>query len=174
MSIRRPPAVPSQLRASGRRHAISGRSVAHPEADASALAGSNQHADLVLFDVAGKSFSTRKLHKRLHTHRTFDKEQVDLNEKAPTCGAFTEPSDGLEPSTPSLPCAASGGWSQPTATVLAHSCGSEGCCACDRLPPIATTGLHKGSILSYLIWPRRPPERGRAVARCSRGAPATA
>ena len=24
----------------------------------------------------------RKLHKRLHTHRTFDDEQVDLNEKA--------------------------------------------------------------------------------------------
>ena len=45
----------------------------------------------------------RKLHKRLHTHRTFDAEQVDLNEKAPTCGAFAEPSDGLEPSTPSLP-----------------------------------------------------------------------
>jgi hypothetical protein len=24
---------------------------------------------------------TRKLHKRLHTHRTFDEEQVSLNEK---------------------------------------------------------------------------------------------
>jgi hypothetical protein len=46
----------------------------------------------------------RKLHKRLHTHRTFDEEQVALNAKAPTCGAFAEPSDGLEPSTPSLPC----------------------------------------------------------------------
>jgi hypothetical protein len=45
-----------------------------------------------------------KLHQRLHTHRTFDREQVDLNEKAPTRGAFAEPSDGLEPSTPSLPC----------------------------------------------------------------------
>jgi hypothetical protein len=32
-----------------------------------------------------------------------DIEQVGLNEKAPTCGAFAEPSDGLEPSTPSLP-----------------------------------------------------------------------
>jgi hypothetical protein len=47
--------------------------------------------------------ATRKLHKRLHTHRTFDPEQVDLNAKAPACGAFAEPSDGLEPSTPSLP-----------------------------------------------------------------------
>jgi hypothetical protein len=30
-------------------------------------------------------------------------EQVSLDGKAPTCGAFAEPSDGLEPSTPSLP-----------------------------------------------------------------------
>src|SRR5438034_9252380 len=51
----------------------------------------------------------RELHKRLHTHRTFDGEQVSLNEKAPTCGAFAEPSDGLEPSTPSLPSQATGG-----------------------------------------------------------------
>jgi hypothetical protein len=29
--------------------------------------------------------------------------QVDLNEKAPISGGFAEPSDGLEPSTPSLP-----------------------------------------------------------------------
>ena len=29
------------------------------------------------------AFSTRKLHKQLHTHCTFDVEQVDLNEKAP-------------------------------------------------------------------------------------------
>jgi hypothetical protein len=42
-------------------------------------------------------------HKRLHTYRTFALEQVELNRKAPTCGAFAEPSDGLEPSTPSLP-----------------------------------------------------------------------
>src|SRR5215218_2112345 len=31
---------------------------------------------------------------------------------------FAEPSDGLEPSTPSLPWNDSGNWSQPTATVL--------------------------------------------------------
>jgi hypothetical protein len=30
-------------------------------------------------------------------------KQVSLNVKPPTCGAFAEPSDGLEPSTPSLP-----------------------------------------------------------------------
>jgi hypothetical protein len=49
------------------------------------------------------TFSTRKLHKRLHTHRTLLILQVDLNAKTPTCGIFAEPSDGLEPSTPSLP-----------------------------------------------------------------------
>jgi len=37
-------------------------------------------------------FRASKLHKRLHTRRTLGKEQVDLNEKAPTCGAFAEPS----------------------------------------------------------------------------------
>jgi hypothetical protein len=41
-------------------------------------------------------------HKGLHTYRTFDSEQVLLNGKTPTCGAFAEPSSGLEPETPSL------------------------------------------------------------------------
>jgi hypothetical protein len=49
--------------------------------------------------------STRKLHNRLHIHRTRLNLQVDANTKTPTCGAFAEPSDGLEPSTPSLPFA---------------------------------------------------------------------
>ena len=30
-------------------------------------------------------------------------QRLNTYEKAPTCGAFAEPSDGLEPSTPSLP-----------------------------------------------------------------------
>src|SRR5215210_6728703 len=34
------------------------------------------------------------------------------------CGAFAKPSDGLEPSTPSLPCNSDGNQSQPTAKVL--------------------------------------------------------
>jgi hypothetical protein len=59
-----------------------------------------------------REFSTRKLHKRLHTRRTMLILQVELNEKAPTCAAFVEPSDGLEPSTPSLPGVAS-----PTSAV---------------------------------------------------------
>ena len=33
---------------------------------------------------------------------TLESEQVDLNGKAPTCGAFAETSDGLEPVDPLL------------------------------------------------------------------------
>ncbi len=38
-------------------------------------------------------------------------------------GTFAEPSDGLEPSTPSLPCAPNGNRSQPAATIFAWFCG---------------------------------------------------
>jgi hypothetical protein len=47
--------------------------------------------------------STWRLHKGLHTHRTMAIVQVQAKQKAQICGAFAEPSDGLEPSTPSLP-----------------------------------------------------------------------
>src|SRR2546423_7795035 len=55
------------------------------------------------FGRHGFGLSTSRLHDGLHTRPTFNEEQVALNEKEPTCGAFVEPSDGLEPSTPSLP-----------------------------------------------------------------------
>jgi hypothetical protein len=42
-------------------------------------------------------------HKGLHTHRTLAIVQDGPKEKGPLCGDFAEPSDGLEPSTPSLP-----------------------------------------------------------------------
>jgi hypothetical protein len=59
-------------------------------------------------------------HENAVVHAWFnDVEQVDLNEKAPISGAFAEPSDGLEPSTPSLPSRFGGNRSQPVATVLA-------------------------------------------------------
>jgi hypothetical protein len=61
-----------------------------------------------------------------------------------------EPSDGLEPSTPSLPCAADGNGSQRTATVSAYSRRFRADPICHRLPTVATTGLHKGSILCSL------------------------
>src|SRR5207249_6402871 len=55
----------------------------------------------------------------------------------PLCGAFAEPSDGLEPWTPSLPS---------TSRRNTCLCGFEGRPICRCLPPVATTGLHKGSI----------------------------
>jgi hypothetical protein len=36
-------------------------------------------------------------------HRILEILQTAFTEKAAICGAFAEPSDGLEPSTPSLP-----------------------------------------------------------------------
>ena len=59
------------------------------------------------FELIPTRFSSRRLHKGLHAHRTFDMEQIRLNEKAPISGAFVEPSGGLEPPTPSLPWRAS-------------------------------------------------------------------
>jgi hypothetical protein len=38
-------------------------------------------------------------------------------QKTPFCGAFAEPSSGLEPETPSLPCDPNGSWWQAMATV---------------------------------------------------------
>jgi hypothetical protein len=42
------------------------------------------------------------LHKGLRTHRTFENQQVVLNEKRRYAALLRKPSDGLEPSTPSL------------------------------------------------------------------------
>ncbi len=61
---------------------------------------------------------------------------------------------GSPPQTPCLPWNASGNWSQPTATVFAYLSRFRGRSICHRLPPVATTGLHKGSILRCLIWRR--------------------
>jgi hypothetical protein len=44
-----------------------------------------------------------ELHKRLHTQRTLENLQALAKSKPPVYSAFAEPSDGLEPSTPSLP-----------------------------------------------------------------------
>src|ERR1700730_14970879 len=69
-----------------------------------------------------------------------------FKEKAPFCGAFAEPSDGLEPSTPSLPCAPKRfPW---VATGCGSACliGFRGRPICDRLPPVAPARLHKRSI----------------------------
>jgi hypothetical protein len=97
---------------------------------------------------AQRRFRTWELHKRLHTHRTQLTRQVGPNENRTICGNFAEPSDG--PSTPSLPCAASGNWSQPTATVFACFNGFAPLAIRHWLPPVATTGLHKGSTVCCL------------------------
>jgi len=46
--------------------------------------------------------SDAKLHKWLHTLHRLGSVQVNPKLKALIYGAFAEPSDGLEPSTPSL------------------------------------------------------------------------
>src|SRR5215203_6199901 len=56
-----------------------------------------------VFDAYRKPPRNSKLHKRLHTHRTLEAVQVQPTEKVAISAAFVEPSDGLEPSTPSLP-----------------------------------------------------------------------
>ena len=78
--------------------------------------------------------------------------------KKPRFAGILEPSDGLEPSTPSLPCGPGRNRSQPTATLF----------ACLRrfsrasgLPSIATARLHKCSILCCLRWLPNP-----AATRC--------
>ena len=68
-------------------------------------------------------------------------------------------SNGPALSTPSLPCAALGNRSQPTATVLACLSRFGAGPICDRLPPVATTGLHKGTIFRCLNWRRCRLER---------------
>jgi hypothetical protein len=88
--------------------------------------------------------------------------------KALISGAFAEPSNGLEPSTPSLPWNDSGNWSQPTATVFPYLSRFSGRRICHRLPPVATARLHKRSIPSFagvvddtarLVRPSRPAAR---------------
>ena len=84
--------------------------------------------------------------------------------KAHVCGQFFKPSDGLEPSTPSLPCAPIGNWLQPVATVLACFGRFRGVPICHRLPLVATAGLHKGSILSCLSRIRAQERQERHIA----------
>jgi hypothetical protein len=66
------------------------------------------------------------------THRKLEPVQVPSTERAAICAAFSEPSGGLEPPTPSLPCARHGNWSQPSATIFAVA----------HLRPVATACNH--------------------------------
>ena len=84
------------------------------------------------------------------------------NTRRPFAGLLCKPSDGLGPSIPSLPCAAFGNRSQPTATVLAYWCRLPVLPICARLPPVATTGLHKRLHLCCFCW-RHPPRCQRPL-----------
>jgi hypothetical protein len=75
-----------------------------------------------------------------------------------------KPSDGLEPSTPSLPWNVAGNRWQPVATDLACFCRFRHRTICRRLPLVATTGLHKGSILLRPLEREDGPTLGAACA----------
>ena len=70
-------------------------------------------------------------------------EQVLLNQKAPMCGAFAEPSSGLEPETPPYHALffATGRKRRQPLFACFRGCGATP--FCHRLPPVATTGLRK-------------------------------
>ena len=91
----------------------------------------------------------------VHPHQTFIKGSIltatskcckSIRTKKARFPDLLQSPDGLEPSTPSLPWGAEGNRSQPTAKVFAYLSGFRGRCICDGLPPVATAGLHKGSI----------------------------
>jgi hypothetical protein len=65
------------------------------------------------------------------------------------CWPFVKPSDGLEPSTPSLPCAPKPLPWVATGCGLACLSRCRGRLICDRLPPVAPARFHKCSILRY-------------------------
>ena len=50
-----------------------------------------------------RSFGSESSIKELHTHCILELLQAPSTGKAAICAAFVEPSDGLKPSTPSLP-----------------------------------------------------------------------
>jgi len=71
--------------------------------------------------------------------------QVSRRKKSLVCGAFSEPSDGLEPSTPSLPRALSRNRWQSDAAVCRDFRRCRNVAICLRLSPAATPRLHKCS-----------------------------
>jgi hypothetical protein len=93
-------------------------------------------------NTRGRSL-TVPLGRRPASIRAVGYEQIPANRE--------KPSDGLEPSTPSLPSRFCGNWSQPVATVLACFRRFRGLPICHRLPLVAPARLHKRSILSAPI-----------------------
>jgi hypothetical protein len=79
------------------------------------------------------------------------------NTTCPVAGLFFKPSDGLEPSTPSLPCDPIGNRSQHTATVFACFSPFRRSVICHRVPLVAPARLHRRSNLCR----REVADRGR-------------
>src|SRR5262249_20992907 len=96
-----------------------------------------------------------------------------FNEQATTkcrfAGTLVKPSDGLEPSPPSLPCAPNGKRSQRTATVFACFGRFRPLRICDQLPAFAPRGLHKGSTICSHPRQQSPPIPRAGTLLCLRG-----
>jgi hypothetical protein len=103
-----------------------------------------------------QALSIWELHKELHSRIKLNDVQVRSKAKVPVCGDFAEPSDGLEPSTPSLPskvCLLRGVATGCRSALLSRFLGG---CACEGLPPVAPAWLHRCSIpsrTSTAAWP---------------------
>ena len=72
--------------------------------------------------------------------RKIERPSVLTTESGSEQGKERKPSGGLEPPTPSVPCAARGSRSQPAATVFRLFPAVSGLSICHRLRPVATAG----------------------------------
>jgi hypothetical protein len=86
------------------------------------------------------------------------------NNICPVAGLFSKAPWRTRTADPSLPWNLGRNRSQPTATVFASLSPVRRRPICHRLPPVATAGLHKGSILSCSSW-LQTPRRGALSAR---------
>jgi hypothetical protein len=116
-----------------------------------------------------------KAHKGLDTYPTFENVQIDPKQKPRCAGLLQSPLTDSNRRPPPYHAILLASGSQPAATVFACSRGFAAEAICDRLPPVATTGLHKGSILCCPYWLRVTAEArkrtGTAEARQSRTVP---
>jgi len=128
----------------GKRTTITGVVLGQPGHDQ--IAAGLAAADAMVDRIAGHRAMPRLQQRTLPLRTAPRSHRLRLHARA-----FLEPSDGLEPSTPSLPCAP-----EPlpwVATGCRSAClsGFWRCSICHRLPPVAPAGLHKCSIPSQWI-----------------------
>jgi hypothetical protein len=104
-------------------------------------------------------------HKGLHTHRTLEIVQVQPTAGARFCGAFAEPSDGLEPSTPLLTMEVPNRHSRTR--VVTRGTHSPANCAVRRTGDASLDVARVVSDVSVLC-PRADADRGNALMRRAR------